>query len=107
MVDPKIRSIPTIHPRKKARLIVASWVNTTTDVTDSTPDLDPDEDIYVVWFVKALQNWKALLSTTRPDGMYYEVTYNGDKCEAYLDCYKKVHNGTFRDIDFVPPTTEV
>ena len=27
-----------------------------------------------------------------PDGMYYEVTYNGDKNEIYLDAYKKFEN---------------
>ena len=47
---------------------------------------------YVVWFCKALQNWKALVSTTLPDGMYYELTYNGDKDELYVDCYKKWEN---------------
>lgn len=35
---------------------------------------------------------KALISTTVPDGMYYEITYNGDKGEMYLDAYKKMHN---------------
>lgn len=50
------------------------------------------DDIYVVWFCKTLQNWKALISTTLPDGMYYEVTYNGDKKEIYLDAYKKFEN---------------
>lgn len=50
------------------------------------------EDVYVVWSCKTLQNNKALLSTTVFDGMYYEVTYNGDKEELYLDAYKKLEN---------------
>lgn len=50
------------------------------------------DDVYIVWFCKTLQNWKALISTTLPDGMYYEVTYNGDKKEIYLDAYKKFEN---------------
>ena len=50
------------------------------------------EDVYVVWFCKTLQNWKALLSTTLPDGMYYEVTFDGDKDKAYIDAYKKFEN---------------
>ena len=50
------------------------------------------DDIYVVWFCKTLQNWKVLISTTLPDGIYYEVTYNGDKKEIYLDAYKKFEN---------------
>lgn len=45
-----------------------------------------------VRYSKTLQNQKALLSTTVPDGMYYEVTFNGDKSEAYLDAYKKWEN---------------
>ena len=32
------------------------------------------------------------MATTLPDGMYYEVTYNGDKQEWYLDAYKKFEN---------------
>jgi hypothetical protein len=51
-------------------------------------------DVYVVWLCKILQNNKALLSTTRPDNMYYEITYNGDKGEMYIDAYEKVKNFT-------------
>ena len=50
------------------------------------------DDVYVVWICKALQNWKALVSTSLCDGMYYEITYNGDKEEAYIDTYKKWEN---------------
>jgi hypothetical protein len=53
--------------------------------------------ISVVWFCKTLQNWKALLCTTMRDRMYYEVTYNGDNCEAYLDAYTKVENVRISD----------
>ena len=45
--------------------------------------------------MKTLQNAKALLSTTVSDGMYYELTYNGDKKELYLDAYKKWENKKF------------
>ena len=50
------------------------------------------EDIYIVWCCKSLQNNKALLSTSIPDGMYYEFTFNGDKNELYMDIYKKWEN---------------
>ena len=50
------------------------------------------DNVYVVWVCKALQNNKALLATTKPDGMYFEATYNGDKNEMYLDAYSKVEN---------------
>jgi len=49
-------------------------------------------DLFIVWKCKTLQNWKYLISTTLQDGMYYELTYNGDKAEWYLDAYKKVEN---------------
>lgn len=48
--------------------------------------------VYIVWKAKILQNWKYLISSTLPDGMYYELTYNGDKEEWYLDVYKKFEN---------------
>lgn len=50
------------------------------------------EEVYVVWYCKTLQNAKALLSTTVYDGMYYEITYNGDKKELYLDVYSHSEN---------------
>ena len=51
-----------------------------------------ENDVFVVWCCKTLQNNKALLSTTLFDGMYYELTYNGDKKELYFDAYKKWEN---------------
>ena len=76
--------------QKIARKIVLNYANKHIDKTyNAQITLD---DVYIVWFCKTLQNWKALLSTTLPDGMYYEVTYNGDKKEVYLDAYKKFDN---------------
>ena len=43
-----------------------------------------------------MQNNKALLSTTVSDGMYYEITHNGDKNETYVDAYKKWENFTVK-----------
>lgn len=58
------------------------------------------DDVYIVWMCKTLQNNKALASTTLFDGMYYEVTYNGDKNEVYLDAYKKFENRSFNVRDY-------
>lgn len=60
---------------------------------DATDNLSLNENnVFVVWICKTLQNNKALLSTTVADGMYYEITYNGDKKEVYFDAYKKWEN---------------
>ena len=72
---------------------VAEYTNAHMDKTDGNQITT--EDVYVVWFCKTLQNHKALLSTTVSDGMYYELTYNGNKCELYLDAYKKFQNICF------------
>ena len=72
---------------------VRDYVNGHLEKTDGTKI--SDEDIFVVWSCKTLQNSKALLSTTISDGMYYELTYNGDKGELYLDAYKKWENVKF------------
>ena len=73
---------------------VAEYTNQHMDKTDQK-EITID-DVYVVWSCKTLQNHKALLSTTVPDGgMYYELTYNGDKSELYFDAYKKFQNICF------------
>lgn len=49
-------------------------------------------DTRVVWFCYILGGWKALITTTLRDGMYYEVTYSVEKDEIYIDSYRKVQN---------------
>lgn len=72
----------------KAKKIVVEFVD-----DNFSPHIEkPAYEVYTVWFCKTLQNWKILLSTTIEDGMYYEVTYNGDKKYTYLDAYKKFKN---------------
>lgn len=73
---------------------IQNYVNERLDKTDNVViGLD---DVYVVWYCKTLQNWKALVSTTLSDGMYYEITHNGDKNETYVDAYKKWENFVVR-----------
>ena len=68
--------------------IVRNYILDHLDKSDPVPDFE----VYTVWKRKALQNWKFLISSTLFDGMYYELTYNGDKNEWYLDAYKKFEN---------------
>ena len=69
---------------------VAKYANDHLDKTDNKQITE--DDVYVVWVCKTLQNNKALLSTNLFDGMYYEITFNGDKKQLYLDAYKKFEN---------------
>ena len=78
---------------KKAIDTVTAYTDEHLDKSDPAPDYK----VYVVWYCKTLQNFKALLSTTLYDGMYYEVTYNGDKEEIYFDAYKKFENRRISD----------
>ena len=77
--------------RKKAIKAVVDYFNLQADSTDKNGKISAD-NVFIVWECKALQNNKALLSTTVSDGMYYEFTWNGDKSEGYLDAYKKWKN---------------
>lgn len=74
----------------RAKQLVVDYFNAHMDVTDGKKLTM--EDVFIVWFSKTLQNWKALVSTTVSDGMYYEITHDGDKGETYLDAYKKWDN---------------
>ena len=69
---------------------IAWYYNHNADKTDHKSITE--EDVYVVWYAKTIQNHKALLSTTVSDGMYYEMTFNGDTNELYMDAYKKWQN---------------
>ena len=73
--------------------IVRDYIEKHLDKSDAKPEFD----VYMVWKCKALQNWKYLISSTLFDGMYYELTYNGDKKEWYLDAYKKFQNVVIPD----------
>lgn len=73
---------------ERALKIVEEYAKAHLDKSDGEVSFDT----YIVWKAKALQNWKYLISTTLLDGMYYELTFNGDKNEWYLDAYKKFEN---------------
>lgn len=68
--------------------LVLNYVIDHLDKTDPIPEFT----VFTVWKSKILQNWKYLISTTLPDGMYYEMTYDGDNKCWYLDAYKKFDN---------------
>jgi len=68
--------------------LVDAYVKTKLEKTDPKAEYD----VYLVWFCFILGGWKAMLSTSLPDGMYYEVTHSAVKKETYIDAYKKFDN---------------
>lgn len=88
-VKPRMSKImPNVSKDVIAQALVADYIREHVDKTD--PEFQ--FEVFTVWKCKVLQNWKYLISSTILDGMYYEMTYNGDKDEWYLDAYKKFEN---------------
>ncbi len=77
---------------KLCKEVVKNYTNKRLDKTDGIQITE--DDVFIVWICNILQNNKALVSTTLIDGMYYEITHNGDKNETYVDAYKKWENYT-------------
>jgi hypothetical protein len=78
-----------------AKQIVVDYFNAHRDVTDDF--ILTRDNVFIVWFSKTLQNWKALVSTEVSDGIYYEITHDGDRKQTYVDVYKKWENYTVKD----------
>lgn len=76
------------NPIEIAITEVAKYARDHLDKSDPTPEYN----VYIVWFCYILGGWKCLASTSLPDGMYYELTYNHEKNVVYLDAYKKFDN---------------
>lgn len=72
-----------------AKCMVRDWCNAQWAIYKTPLTID---DVHVVWICKILGNNKAMLATSVADGMYFEVTYNGERCEFYFDAYKKQQN---------------
>lgn len=76
----------------KAISIVTNYILEHLDASEQKPEFD----VFIVWKCKTIQNWKYLISSSIHDGMYYELTYNGDAGEWYLDAYKKFEHRTIK-----------
>lgn len=86
--EPEEGAVEHYAPQERAKDMVRAYITGKLEKTDPVPQYD----VYVVWFTFTLGNWKALVSTSLPDGMYYEVTHNAAKRETYIDAYKKFDN---------------
>lgn len=72
----------------KAKEIVRDYIESHIDHSNPAAEYT----IFVVWQAKVLQNFKCLISTTHPHGMYFELTYDGDRDYWYFDVYQKTVN---------------
>ena len=83
----------------KAKALAADAINEDFPI-DALTRAAITEDFYVVWFAKVLGNWKALVSTDIVSGRYFEVTYDGNKKQTYVDDYRKVANICTTDAEY-------
>lgn len=108
-IQEKIEEIPiglTVIPKgmfNRMRFEVWKYAINHLDKSDLVYFPFNEDTVYTVWTCKTLQNWKALISTSLKDGMYYECTYDGDKKKLYLDAYKKFEH---QEIEFDNDTEE-
>ena len=72
----------------KARELIIDYVDEHLDKSVRIPLFD----VFIIWSCSILDNNKAMLSTTLPDRMYYEIVYNSATRKICLDAYKKKKN---------------
>ena len=80
-----------ISPLYKARRTVFKWYE-----RNGYSNRVKFDDVYTVWFCYILGGWKALVSTTLDDNRYFEVTFDVQRDNIYLDVYEKRHNESIK-----------
>lgn len=73
-----------------AKTIVERFINATLDKGQYPSGIT--FGLHTVWKCYILGNMKFLITSDLPDGKYYEVTYNMENQEYYLDAYVRIHN---------------
>jgi len=58
-----------------------------------------DENLHVVWMAHVLGNKKAIMIDSGKNQRMYEVTYNAEEDEMYVDVYEKQCNATIPDFE--------
>lgn len=74
----------------RAKTIVYNWTKENSQTTEKF-------EVRTTWFSKTADNWKAILCTSLPDTLLFEVTYKASKGETYLDVYNKIEHRIFKD----------
>jgi len=56
-----------------------------------------DYQMFVIWKCVILGNYKFLVKSTYPDVLYFEMTYNVESNEWYMDVYWKISNRVIKE----------
>lgn len=86
-----------LTPQDTARFFVMVYINDQRKSRGENRHKFKEEEVFLVWFSKTLENWKALVATSFEDNLYYEVSHSGAKKETYVDVYDKLDNVVFTD----------
>ena len=78
---------------EKAKALVREYVDKHIDHNNANAKYS----IFVIWQASVLENFKCLIATTLPAGMYFELTYDGEHGCWYFDAYQKVENRVIND----------
>jgi len=84
----------------KAKLLVLRDFNELFFAANDVVNRARLDEFYVVGFEKELQNWKGRVSTDIIPGQYWEITYDGNKQQAYVDHYVKRSNKVVTDEEY-------
>lgn len=58
-----------------------------------------EDEMFIVWLCRTIQNNKAILSSTRRYTPYVECTYDGDMDALYINVYTKQLNRCIREVN--------
>lgn len=89
---PDVLDAVVLEAHNKARKLVAAHIDDFYQFNGLTTI-----ETHLVWFARTLQHWKAVVVSPMLPQKYFEVTYNGDKKETYIDVYYKDRNVVVSD----------
>lgn len=80
---------PSSETKKETRLEIAIRLVYSYMKSEDAPPNFTQDDVFVIWYCKTLENWKAILSASYKGAPLIEVTYSGVNKDTCLDVYKK------------------
>jgi hypothetical protein len=48
--------------------------------------------VHIIWFSKMVDSWKAMVASAVAKGLIWEVTYDGETNQVYLNIYKQLND---------------